>query len=286
MIIFNKALIIGLGLIGGSMAIAIKKRGLVQSLLAADTSREALEVAREKNIIDGTVELPAGVSDVNLIILATPVLDAGEILEQISPHLSPGTIITDVSSTKEQIVKLASSILPGNVCFIGGHPMTGSERNGFTSAKGELFENANYILTPERKTRYVSVVKLKMLLKAIGATPLEMSPNEHDKLISVVSHLPHLIATALVNTLAASSESDRLINLVAGGFRDTTRIASSDSRLWQQILLSNRQELIKTLDKFTEIIGKYKEILNNNDEQALLDYLETARITRNSFIKV
>lgn len=282
--LFNKILIIGLGLIGGSLAKAIKERNLAGEIIGADNNKENLKLALKDRVIHRSVKLPREVTGVDLIILATPLGAIKEILKQITPYLSPGTIITDVASTKEEIVKWANVNLPANIHFVGGHPMAGSEQNGFKSANPYLFEKAYYLITPTKETSSAAVDKVMSLVEGIGAVPLKLSPREHDRIVAVISHLPHMVAAALVNTLQGCRDHRQIIPLAAGGFKDTTRIASGVPEMWQEILLSNRKELIQTLDKFMRVLEEYKLALQKSDTQTLLDKLKGARETRSELI--
>lgn len=282
--LFNKILIIGLGLIGGSLAKAIKERNLTGEIIGADNNKENLKLALKDRVIHRSVKLPQEVTGVDLIILATPLGAIKEILKQITPYLSPSTIITDVASTKEEIVKWANVNLPANIHFVGGHPMAGSEQNGFKSANPYLFEKAYYLITPTKETSSAAVDKVMSLVEGIGAVPLKLSPREHDRIVAVISHLPHMVAAALVNTLQGCRDHRRIIPLAAGGFKDTTRIASGVPEMWQEILLSNRKELIQTLDKFMRVLEEYKLALQKSDTQTLLDKLKGARETRSELI--
>lgn len=278
--VFDKILVVGLGLIGGSLALAIKKRNLAREITGVDCREENLKAALDEGAIHRSLELPMEIAGTEIVILATPVGAAGEILELIAPYLSPGTIVTDVASTKDQIVSRAAEILPAGVYFVGGHPMAGSEQNGFRSASADLFKNAYYFLTPVKDTSSTAINKLLSLVKGIGAIPLQLSPQEHDRIVAAISHLPHLAAAALVNTLGTRPDFAGIAPLAAGGFKDTTRIASGVPEMWQEILLSNRKELIPVLENFITVLEEYKQSLQRNDSKTLLSRLKAAREAR------
>lgn len=272
---FKRVLVVGLGLIGGSLALALSENGLAEEVTGADTNDNYLAAALEKNAVQRAVDLPAAAGS-DLVILATPPEAMKQVILRLASFLTPGTIVTDVASTKEEIVTWAESNLPSGVHFVGGHPMAGSEQNGFTGASSCLFHQACYVLTPTPHTHRAALKKVISLVQALGSIPVELSPREHDRAVAVVSHLPHLAAAALVNTFSTSPVREVAGPLAAGGFKDTTRIAAGKPGMWKEILFANRGELIGVLDEFLNILQAYKQALAKNDDHTLLEKLDEA----------
>ncbi|MCF8011543.1 MAG: prephenate dehydrogenase/arogenate dehydrogenase family protein [Clostridiales bacterium] len=278
--IFNNVTVIGLGLIGGSLARAIKQQKLACKVTGVDPNADNLRAAIEQGAVDEAGESIECAGSSDLIIIAAPVNATLRILKDIGPHLLSGTIITDVCSSKKQLMSFTSSVLPAGTCFIGGHPMTGSEKSGFTASSPYLFKNSYYVLVPAETSCSEAFDKMVSLVKGIGAVPVELSPELHDAAVAAVSHLPHLTAAALLNTLGTLSEFNTAYPLAAGGFSDTTRVASGDPWMWQEILLSNRKEIVNILNIFLNELQKYKAALENNDEESILEQLTLAREIR------
>jgi prephenate dehydrogenase len=278
--VFHNICIIGLGLIGGSLARAIKERGLAGNITGIDNDKDNLKAALEEGTINSPGQIPGGVATADLVIIATPVRAALSIITQIAPHIAPGTIVTDVTSTKEQIVAHATGILPPGVSFVGGHPMAGSEKSGFRNSRPDLFNGAYYFITPVSDTESSAVLKIKSLVNAIDAVPVELTPGEHDRVVAIISHVPHLTAVALVNNLHRQPGFNDILPLAAGGFKDITRIASSFPGLWQEILMSNRTKIIPVLDNLIKILDNYKRALESGASETILEELSRARSLR------
>ncbi|GAF65284.1 prephenate dehydrogenase [Bacillus sp. TS-2] len=278
----KKVLIIGLGLIGGSIALAIRQEHSCV-IRGYDISNETLKVAKSLKIIDEIVDsVDDGIKDVDLIILATPVSKTEQILSEVNHQsFKQGVIITDVGSTKANIVSKATEILPEHVTFIGGHPMAGSHKTGVEAAREHLFENAFYILTPMESTDNRSVIQLQNWLKGTKAKFINMTPKQHDYLAGAISHFPHIVATSLVNQIAKMEEDQPLLlRLAAGGFRDITRIASASPVMWRDILIHNKEVLLPLLDNWISEIKGVQQILEQNDEQAIYQYFDDAKVFR------
>lgn len=278
--LFEKVAVIGVGLIGGSLALAMKARGVAGLVSGYDRDADALREARALGVLDlvyNSVE--AAVSGAGLVIVATPVLDTGAVVENLAGYLTPGVLVTDVGSTKAEIVERAGRMIPGG-WFVGGHPMAGSERGGVAAATPYLFENAYYLLTPNAQTNPAALAQAQSLISALGAHVVLVDPAEHDELVALISHLPHLVAAALVNTARASSRAGRALPLAAGGFRDTTRIASGPPNVWRDIFLSNRRALGAALGVFREQLDLLQKAVAGGDDPAIMDLLTQARDTR------
>lgn len=278
---FNRVAIIGVGLIGGSLGMALCARGLAGEVVGSGSSTENLRLACELSAIHRyTDSITDSVNGADLIIIATPVSVTIKVLKEIIPYLSPATVVTDVGSTKAAIVRDAAQLLPPGVSFIGGHPMAGTERAGVREADPYLFENALYILTPTPETPPVAITKVGKLVAGVGAKVIKMEPEQHDQAVAAVSHLPHIIATSLVNTVAQMPGGESILPLAAGGFRDTTRVASSNTTMWRDILLANREQVLNMIRRFQEELNKYENIVETGEGTEILKKLINARDVR------
>lgn len=276
----KKVAILGLGLIGGSLALALQKKGLVEKIIGLDRKKENLALALEKGAISwGTTDFIQGVQEADLLVLATPVGVTAGILKELIPHLKDNCLITDVGSTKLQVVEEIESFLPSRLFFVGGHPMAGSEKSGMAAANEEIFQKATYLFTPTEKTNQKALQALRNLLQAVGCQVVEMSPREHDLAVASVSHLPHILAVSLVNLVEKLSQSNnQLSSLAAGGFRDTTRVASSHPIMWRDICQTNKAGILQTIEQFERILEETKKMLIQEDNQdILLEKLKKAK---------
>ncbi|WP_236588088.1 prephenate dehydrogenase [Tumebacillus amylolyticus] len=243
---FGKAVIIGCGLIGGSLALALRENGAVRQLAAVDSNPSSCELAVQLGVVDAAYEdLRDAVVDADLIVFAAPVRQTCELLSELSTlPLKKGCIVTDVCSTKAEVCAKAARLLPPGVHFIGGHPMAGSEKSGVRAANARLFENAVYVLTPPDGTDEGAFSKLAAAIESVKAQVLVLQPALHDRVVAAISHVPHIIAAQLVDQvmrLSGHPEHGGLYTkLAAGGFRDVTRIASGNAAMWRDIVLSNR----------------------------------------------
>ena len=281
-------MIIGVGLIGGSIGLALKKRNLTEEVVGIGRRQESIDKALSLGAVDrATLDFREGVKDANLAIVATPVEIIPEMVKRMLSHLPQGAIITDVGSTKEQIVKEVDKMLhpkghkPKAVSFVGGHPMAGSEKRGAEAARADLFEKSVCILTPGEESSSGSLDTVRSLWESIGAMVLVMKPEEHDFLVAATSHLPHLVASALVNLVGELKEKDEcILSLAASGFKGTTRIASSSPRLWQDICLTNKKNIATMIDRLMDLLGEMKECILKEDKETLLGELERAKALR------
>lgn len=280
----ERVTIIGLGLIGGSLAKALRRTNPNLYIAGTDLNKDNLTAAVTEGVINCPSECfdeAAATSDV--IFLCTPVNQIIKTLKEIAPAIRPDTVITDTCSVKTPVIKAAAEYLPVNACFIGGHPMAGAEISGYASAKAHLFENAYYILTPGHNATDAALKMLSRLISSTGALPLVMDPETHDRLVGGVSHLPHCAAAALVNAVIDIEDKESLIpRLAAGGFRDITRIASSNPQMWQEITLANRDHLIPLLSCLITNLQDFKAYLEQGDTQAVRDHFQRAKSYRDS----
>ncbi len=272
-----KIAIIGLGLIGGSLAKALHDKLGVCSITAVDTDRQALDLALGQGIIArGVTVADSSVTSSDIIFLCTPVKQTFGYIAELAPHIKSTCIITDVGSTKEEIIRQVDE-LSNPPCFIGGHPMAGTERSGFANSYAHLFENAYYVLTPSASTTAEALETLSAIVKGIGAIPLVMSAREHDTAAGGISHLPHVIAAALVNLVRDLDKSaGRMRALAAGGFRDITRIASSNPVMWENIVFSNKERLLELLEQFGKTLDDFSETLKSGDSDKVYNFFQGA----------
>lgn len=278
---FSRVAIVGVGLIGGSLGMALCARGLAGEVVGVGSRVEHLRLAVELGAVHRFTDSPAeGVAGADLVIIATPVSATIPVLREISPYLSPGAVVTDVGSTKADIVRRAEEVLPPGISFVGGHPMAGSEQAGVKGADPYLFENAFYVITPTANTPSGALEAVKKLAAGVGARVVEMEPDRHDLAVAAVSHLPHLLAATLVNTVVRMPESDGVLPLAAGGFRDTTRIAAGSPVMWRDIFTANRDQVLTMLRRFRRELDLFESAIYQGDREVIQDNLEYAREVR------
>ncbi|WP_017472194.1 prephenate dehydrogenase [Amphibacillus jilinensis] len=275
----KKILVAGLGLIGGSLALTIREQGN-HHIIGYDVNKKTLKYALNQAIIDEVAtSFEEAVTTVDFCILAAPVTKTIDLLKVIKDlHFTKPVIITDVASVKGNVMQTAELIDNPFVTFIGGHPMAGSHKKGIEAAKAHLFENAIYIVTPTQKADTEAIKVLKGLLTATRSKFLHLDAKEHDEMTSVISHFPHLIASSLVHQAKRwQNKHDKIPTLAAGGFRDITRIASSNPTMWQDIFFQNKSILSALLVDWINEMTDLKELLDRNDKVSMYHYLEQAR---------
>ena len=275
---------IGLGLIGGSIAKAIKTFRPEIKIIATDVREETLLLARREGIADETVsDIDEHFTTCDFIFLCAPVSDNDKNLLTVKKYLSERCILTDVGSVKLTTMKQMKAAGLSH-CFVGGHPMAGSERIGFSNSHALLLQNAYYMLTPSEDVPSSKVDELRCLIQDLGAIPMVLSAEEHDRITAGISHLPHIIASCLVNFVKENDTQDKLMKqIAAGGFKDITRIASSSPDVWQQICLTNADNITKMLNLYIDALLHIKELLSREDADALYSFFDTARTFRDSF---
>ena len=276
---------IGLGLIGGSIARALKDHDADISITAYDINREALALAVEEHIVDTVApSVDNNFSDCDYIFLCAPVQKNDENLAAVKKVMKPDCLLTDVGSVKTAIHEAVHAAGLDH-CFIGGHPMAGSERTGFANSKASLLENAYYILTPAPGVHAARIDAFRSLVTGMRAIPLILDYKKHDYVVAAISHLPHVIAASLVNLVRDIDDEDGLMKMVAaGGFKDITRIASSSAVMWQQICLTNTANISALLTDYIHTLTAFRQELDSRDGNALFREFEDARIYRDSFI--
>jgi prephenate dehydrogenase len=272
---YDTVAIVGVGLIGGSIGLALRERRLAQKVIGVGRRQQSLDLARDVGAIDsGVTNLASGVSQAQLIVVATPVDMIAERVAQASAACPPASLITDAGSTKEAIVSAVDAGLAARRSgprFVGSHPLAGDHRTGPQHARADLFDRRTVVITPTEHTRPAAVTEVIGFWQSLGANVESMSPAQHDAALAITSHLPHVAAAAL----AAATPSE-LLTLTATGWRDTTRIAGSDPALWQAILTANRQHVLDALDLMSQMLTSLRESLEHGDNESLVTILETA----------
>ncbi|MFA5346079.1 MAG: prephenate dehydrogenase/arogenate dehydrogenase family protein [Candidatus Omnitrophota bacterium] len=274
MCLFRKIAIIGTGLIGGSLGIAIKKNKLAKEVVGVSRHKRSIDLALKNKAIDrGSLALDI-IQGSDLVILAVPVDTIISLKEEVRKIVGKNCLVTDVGSTKVKISGRLSKIFPN---YVGSHPLAGSEKRGILNADPGIFEGSLCVLTPTKTTRVKALAKIKALWIRLGAKTVCISPPEHDKILSFTSHLAHIAAFALINSVPVN-----FLKFASGGLKDTTRIASSDPELWQGILMTNRIELLKAVKSFESNLKKLKFAILQNDKGKLAGILKQARRKRNT----
>jgi prephenate dehydrogenase len=269
--------ILGPGLLGGSLALALKRQAETQVRLWARRAEALAEAEGAADLL--TMDLEEAVRGAEMVVLATPVTKMVELAQQIAPHLQTDCLVTDVGSVKASLVQpMSAALSSGSACFIGSHPMAGSEKSGFKAARADLFERATTIITPQPSHDASQVARLESFWSALGCKVLRMDAEEHDRKVARISHLPHAVAAAVVRAALSADASAAACS--GNGFRDATRIADGEAGLWTGILLENRAEVLSALKDVLGEITELVEILQSMDEGALHRYLEAARSLR------
>lgn len=270
--------LIGLGLIGGSLGLALKRtRGAEVELVGYARRPETRDRAYQLGAVDRAENsLPAAVKEADLVILATPLSAIKEILGQLRDCLSPACIVTDTASTKAMVMKWVEECLPG-ANFIGGHPMAGKEISGIEAAEANLFDHCTYCLTPGRATSPEAVETLAELVRQVGAMPLFIDALEHDKLVAGISHLPFLLSVALVSTTSQDSHWSQLSKLAASGYRDLTRLASQNPEMNWDICLTNQQNIVDWIDDFIRELSRFRHLVREGDPELREAFMEAQR---------
>lgn len=275
---FHRVTIVGVGLIGGSLGLAIKKRQLAKEVIGLSHKHSSLVSAIKSQAIDvALTDLPQALHNADLVILATPVNTIIELLPQIAKHLRRGAMLTDVGSVKGEIVDAVQKYLPNPGFFVGSHPLAGSEKKGADFARADLFEQSMCIMTPLESTNNVVKEKIKHFWTTLGAQVKFLSPEEHDEILAYISHLPHVLVYGLMETVPSN-----VLEYAAQGFKDTTRIASSSPQMWHDICLTNSKKIIKSLDELIKNLGLIRKAISNRDQKMLIEYFTKAKEKRDA----
>lgn len=279
---FESITVIGTGLIGGSVGLAALKRGVTSEVVGYDVRDDRLSSALSKGAITRTAEsAPAAASGSDLVVLAAPVGAIADVFAEIAGAVTPGAIVTDVGSTKVSLLSQIERLGLNEICFIGGHPLAGTEEEGVDAASADMFDGAVWLLTPSSTTNRERVLRLETFIRALGASPLVLDPRQHDEIVAVTSHLPQVLASALVGFAAErTAENDLLPKLAAGGFRDTTRIAASSPELWIDILSQNKEPVLSVLEGFDAHLHRMQDLIKSEEWHELRGLLTEARNAR------
>lgn len=275
---FRKAAILGIGLIGGSFGLALKEKKLAQEVVGVGRRPATLQNAVERGACDYATDDPIeAAQNADLVLLSPPVGQMRALCEAIAPVVASGALVTDAGSTKADIVRECEPIFAGRAHFIGGHPMAGSEKVGVEAARADLFKGAMWLLTPTANTNADAQAQLEALLQSVGSRLLSLSPEQHDALLAVTSHVPHFSASALVHTfLAAKQDFPAAGQLVAGGWRDGTRVAAGSPEMWRDIALANAAAIETELENFIAQLQLLKTLVASRDQEALENWLAVA----------
>ena len=278
-------MIFGVGLIGGSVALSLKKAGFVTHITGVGRSEKSLQEALRLGVIDAAdTNINKALNDADLVLIAAPVAQTASILRSIKPHLNSKTVITDAGSTKGDVLACAREILGEQFDqFVGGHPIAGAEKSGVAAAKNDLFIGKNVVLTPCPETNTRALTNVTQLWQACGANVSEMTAENHDSIFAAVSHLPHLLAFALVDDIASRPNAAELFGFAASGFRDFTRIAGSHPEMWRDISLANKSALLSEITAFENELSQLKQLLEVEDSAGLQALFERASVARNQW---
>ncbi|MBF0622173.1 MAG: prephenate dehydrogenase/arogenate dehydrogenase family protein [Magnetococcales bacterium] len=280
--------IIGVGLMGGSLAQALRQKDLVGEVVGVARRRSSVEKALEMGVIDkGYFSAKEAVVDATLILISTPVSTIVPIVEDIAPHLVKGAVVTDVGSVKGDIVRQCEALMPEGCHFVGGHPIAGREHVGVASSFPSLYEGSRTILTPTDKTADQALELIRLVWESAGSQIEVMNADYHDRVLAATSHLPHLMAYNIVNTLSDLEEDIRseVFRYAASGFRDFTRIASSDPTMWRDICMENREAIVEMLNRFKVDLEKLTEKVSEGDMDALYGIFARSKNTRDRILK-
>jgi len=277
--------VVGVGLIGGSFALAARRAGCASTVIGVGRSRPSLDRAKALGVIDRDASLAEAAASADILFLAMPVGATGAVLQGLAPHLAPHAVVTDAGSTKQDVVDAARAALgPRFARFVPGHPIAGAEHSGVDAARAELFAGKRTVLTPVAETDPQACETVRALWRACGAEVHEMTPQTHDEVFAAVSHLPHLLAFALVHDVASHDAAELLFDYAASGFRDFTRIASSHPEMWRDICLANSTALLAELARFESVLGEVRRLLAARDAAGLERLFDGARRARNDWL--
>ncbi len=281
----GKLCIIGVGLIGGSVARALRECNCVDSIVGVGRNLENLRRAEKLGVIDAySTDIAKAVEGADIVLVAVPLGAMQAVFKQIQPHLSADTIVTDVGSAKQSVIAAAQQIFNERLPkFVPGHPIAGTEKSGVEASFAELFQHRRVILTPGEQTDPAALNKIKLLWQACGAQVMEMDAVHHDTVLAATSHLPHMLAYALVDTLARMDDSQEIFDYAAGGFRDFTRIASSDPVMWHDICLANREQLVKVIRAFSDDLHRLCDAMEQGDSEFIKTTFTRAKNARDKF---
>ncbi len=282
----DKLAVVGVGLIGGSLALALKEAGAVGHVVGVGRGLSNLETALKLGVVDSfTQDLAEGVANADVVFLATPVRSLGTVAEQAMPHLKPGAIITDGGSVKQAVIDAIEPHLRADVHFVPGHPIAGTENSGAEAAFGTLYRDRRCILTPTERTAEEALERIRQMWQLVGSQVVVMDVEKHDRVLAAISHLPHMVAYALVNAVGAYDRYDEsILEYSAGGFRDFTRIASSDPTMWRDIAQTNREALLEMMEQFETFFAELKEDVASDSGERLFEFFRRSKQSRDGIL--
>ncbi|PLX91898.1 MAG: prephenate dehydrogenase/arogenate dehydrogenase family protein [Desulfuromonas sp.] len=278
--------VVGVGLIGGSLALALKEAGEVGEVVGVGRGMANLEKALELGVVDRiTRDAEAGVAEADVVFLATPVLTLAEVAKVLLPKMKPGAILTDGGSVKAEVARGIEPLLPPGVHFVPGHPIAGTEKSGAEAAFATLYHKRRCILTPTEKTDGVALATIRRMWQIAGSEVVEMDVEKHDRVLAAISHLPHMVAYSLVNSVSSYDRyEENILEYSAGGFRDFTRIASSDPTMWRDIAQSNREALLEMMERFATTFNELREDIAEGDGSKLYDFFLRSKESRDAIL--
>lgn len=284
--IIDRLAIIGVGLIGGSLARALREAGAVKSVVGIGRSRDNLEDALSLGICDEvTQDVLEGVKGADMVFISVPVCSIPAVVAEIAPALAPGCIVTDGGSVKTAIVRECEALMPVGCHFVGGHPIAGTEHSGAAASFATLYRGKRCILTPTERTDPAALATVDRIWRLTGAEVCSMEPGHHDRIFAEISHLPHAVAYALVHAVGtADVEGENVLSYTAGGFRDFTRIASSDPVMWRDISLMNRDALLSSIDGFSSSLALLRKRIESSDHAGLTEFFTIAKQFRDGIV--
>ena len=278
----KRVAIVGVGLIGGSFAAALRRAGAVGTVVGVDRNAEALERAAALGVIDTAAEsVSDAAAGADLVVVAVPVRAVGSVLHDVALSLEPNAVVTDVGSTKQDVARAARAELRNHFPrFVPGHPIAGREASGVDAATFDLFKGARVVLTPEPETAPDAVDLVRACWEAAGARVALLEARTHDRIFAAVSHLPHILSFALVSEIASRADASDLLGFAAGGFRDFTRIAASSPEMWRDIALQNREALLEEIDRYDARLAVFRALVDKGDGPGLQRLMAEARASR------
>ena len=282
---FQQITLAGVGLLGGSLGLAVKKRGLAKQVVGLVRRDYSIAECEKLGVVDHATRAPLrAIENADLIVLCTPLARMREVLQQMLPALKRDAIVTDVGSAKASVVQELEPLVAGaGAHFVGSHPMAGAEKMGPGAARSDLFVNAVCVITPTPQSSPEAVTRVENFWDAVGARPLKLTPEAHDELVSRSSHLPHVVAAELANYVLSPAHPKEQALLCANGFRDTTRIAASSPEMWRDIAMANRKNLARALGVLIEDLKEFQLALENADAKAVEIFFEEARLRRDAW---
>ncbi|QWV94402.1 prephenate dehydrogenase/arogenate dehydrogenase family protein [Geomonas oryzisoli] len=286
MVYFKKMAVIGVGLIGGSLARVLREKGAVGEVVGVGRGEANLKRGVELGVLDSyTTDAREGVAGADLVFVATPVCTIPKVVAEIAPFLAPGCIVTDGGSVKETVVTACEPLMPAGTFFVGGHPIAGTEHSGVEASFSTLYMGRRCIVTPTASTDPAALEKVVELWKLAGSTVPLMDPVQHDRVVAAISHLPHMVAYSLVNAVDGYDRfGGDLLSFSAGGFRDFTRIASSDPVMWRDIALTNREAILEMMDFFSVYLEKLRGLVAEGDADGLQAFFLNSKQKRDAIL--